>query len=441
MQRSSLPPTVEPADLFPVRAARTGLFLAGGVLGFPIVAAFVAVASPRLAVLQHRSMPGLAANHLVTLLWGTMIAIGALHQLLPAAVGVRREPGRLVLWQFLVHVLGVVLMTAGFLGRSVDLLVAGAAAVVASIAILLGVAASLIRQRRRTLPVLRFVIAALASLGATATWGLVLAANWKFVFWRDLIGPMGLAVHLALGLVGWFAFLITGVSYYLLPRFAGTGDLPGIRPEAVFWTLGAGLLLLLASALLGPPLARAGGAAVGAAGLLYTADLVRYLRAWRPHAPDITRAHWQVLAGEGALLSLGVLAWATGLLPGAALRWGVAGITLFLLGWVTLAITGQAFKVTPFLMWYYRFHLGMSALEVPRLPAPYWPRAALAPFVLLAAAPGLIALGVLRADPLVATAGGVGFLAGACLFAFVLGYSWLPAWWSGRRPPRAAEPR
>lgn len=144
---------------------------------------------------------------------------------------------------------------------------------------------------------------------------------------------------------------------------------------------------------------------------------------------------------ETSLLSLGLAAWALGLLPGQPIRWGVAGVALFLLGWVTLAITGQAYKVTPFLMWYYRFRLGMSALEIPRLEAPYWPRAAVAPFVLLTAGGGLVALGALLSSPEAGLAGGAAFFAGACLFAYLLGYSWLPVLWAGRKHPAPAEPR
>ncbi len=91
------------------------------------------------------------------------------------------------------------------------------------------------------------------------------------------------------------------------------------------------------------------------------------------------------IASQPPLLAYAILMLlsAVDALPGDRLRWGIAGVTFFLLGWMTLAVTGQAYKVTPFLMWYYRFHLGLPAIEVPRLAAPYWPRTALALVVLL----------------------------------------------------------
>ena len=51
----------------------------------------------------YGSLPVLAANHLVTLGWGTMVAVGALHALLPAAAGVRQDVPRIVPWQFGIH--------------------------------------------------------------------------------------------------------------------------------------------------------------------------------------------------------------------------------------------------------------------------------------------------------------------------------------------------
>lgn len=438
---SQLSPTDRKADVFPATLLRSGLFLIGAVLGFPVVAGFVAAAAPRLAILQHRSMPGLAANHLITLGWGTMIAIGSLHQLLPAAAGVRRDVSRIVPIHFVVHLSGVVVLAAGFLGKSVDLLVAGGTIIVASILITLGVAVSTLRHRTRWMASLHYVVAALICLGSVVVWGLVLVLNWKFVFWRTLLMPMGLGVHLALGLIGWFAFLVVGVSYYLLPRFTALKDPSGVRARTVFAGLVTGLGLLLVGVLTTPWLVRAGLLLTGITGLIYAADLLRFTRAWTKRAPDLTRAHWQVVIAETLLLSTGAAAWALGLLPGEGLRWGVAGVTLYLLGWVTLAIAGQAYKVTPFLMWYYRFHLGLSPLEVPRLDAPYWPPAGVPPFVLLGAGGPLVALGVLLANPDVSLAGGIAFFSGALLFSFLLGYSWLPVLLSGRRPLPPAEPR
>jgi len=428
------------AELFPFGALRASLVAVVAVLGFPVTAGFVAASAPQLALLQHRAPLPLAANHLITLGWGTLIAIGALHQLLPAAAGVRRDLSPLIPFQLAAHLGGVALLAAGFALGWHPVTALGGSAVAASALFMLGMAVDVVRRRGRALPVLRSVVAALVCLAATVLWGLVLAINRWLVLWPALLKPGGLGAHLTMGLVGWFGLLVVGVSYYLLPRFAGIRNPTG-REGLVFGALTCGAGLLLAGTAAPGRLADAGLVLVGLGGLLYAWDLVTFLRAWRTRARDIVRAHWWVLVVETTGLGAAAAARGLGLLPGDGLRWGVAGVTVFLLGWVTLAITGQAYKVTPFLMWYYRFHLGLSALEVPRLEAPYWPRIAVPPLVLLAAAAPAIAAGVLAASPLLCGIGGAAYFLGALLFAFVLGYSWIPVVWRGRRPSAAAEAR
>jgi hypothetical protein len=419
---------------------RPNLFLATAILGFPIVAAFVAAAAPGLALLQPRAPLALMANHLVTLGWGTMAALGALYQLLPAVAGVRRDPVATVTIHWAAHTAGVAMVAIGFGTGRIGLLVAGGTAVAAGTMMLAASAASILRHHTRTLPVLWFAGAAIACLAAAAVWGTTLALNWRLVFWRTLLLPAGLAVHLGLGLLGWFGLLITGVSYFLLPRFSGTRDVPGLRPGLVFAGLAGAVVAVATGALLSPGLLRAGLVVGGAAGLVYAADLGRFLRAWQSPAWDITRAHWRIVLVETIVLGAGAIAGGLGVLPDAT-RWLIAGVGLFLLGWVTLAITGQAYKVTPFLMWYYRFRQGLTPYEIPRLEAPYWPRAGVPPFILLAGSGPLVALGVITGCPMLSAAGGWAFLAGACLFSFLLGYAWLPRLWAaGRRPPAPAEP-
>lgn len=417
---------------------RSGLFLAGAVLLFPVVAAFVAVAASKLATLQHRSLPVLTANHLVTLGWGTMVALGALHQLLPAAAGVRHDPSRLIAWQFVLHLAGVILLAAGFWSRHTGGLIAGGTAVLTSILISAGTAGWVLARRTRWSWPLSYVTVALAGLVAAAAWGTTLALNWRLSFWTALLLPAGLTVHLTLGLLLWFALLITGISYYLLARFTTRRTLEGTRVATVFVLLLAGSLAVLSGAFVSPLLVRGGTLALGAAGLIYAGDLRRFIGAWG-RVLDVTRVHWQLIAAQTVVLSAGLIGYGSGLLPNTT-RWIVAGVTLFLTGWVTLAITGQAYKVTPFLMWYYRFALGMPAYDVPRIEAPYWPRAALPPLVLLGAAGPLISLGVLLGTSWVSAAGGAAYFLGASVFSWLLGYSWLPRLWKVRSGPAIPAP-
>lgn len=128
-----------------------------------------------------------------------------------------------------------------------------------------------------------------------------------------------------------------------------------------------------------------------------------------------------------ALLAATGLAWAAGLLPIEGRPLGVGAGALVLLGWITLAIMGQLYKVTPFLMWHYRHARGLTALEVPRLPAPYYPRAGLPPFGLTVAGSLAFAVAIVVRRPGLGVLGGVLLLAGGLAFWYLMAVSWIRA--------------
>lgn len=403
------------------------VFLAGAVLGFPLVAASVALIAPALARLHYHTWSVLAANHLVTLGWGTMVAMGALYQLFPAAAGVRRDPRKTDAVIAAFYIAAVVGLAAGFWTRTVPLIIAAGAVLVGTILALETMAWVIVAQRRRWSWPLTYVATALVALLGVTVWGLLTAANWRWKFWPALLGSPGLGVHAPLGLVGWFGLLVVGVSYYLLPRFADRAAPPTRFVASIYALLVISIVGLSAGAGGSAWATRAGLGVLGAGGLVYALDVVRYVSAWRGQAPDITKTHWMVIAGETVMLSLGSIAAAVRVLPGDPNRWLAAGVALFLLGWLTLTIMGQVYKVTPFLMWYYRFSLHIPAYDVPRLPAPYWP--APGPWALAATALGglLISGAILLGSVVLGQIGGLLFLAGGLIFSITIGYSWLPA--------------
>jgi hypothetical protein len=86
---------------------------------------------------------------------------------------------------------------------------------------------------------------------------------------------------------------------------------------------------------------------------------------------------------------------------------------------------GQLYKVTPFLMWYYRYTRGLSAYEVPRLPAPYFPRWGAVAFALTAAGSALLAPAVALTQPSLARVAGGLFAVGSAVYAGGIVVSWL----------------
>jgi hypothetical protein len=126
-----------------------------------------------------------------------------------------------------------------------------------------------------------------------------------------------------------------------------------------------------------------------------------------------------------ALAALGA-AWAFGLLPMPGQRVAAAAVILLVLAWLTLAIMGQLYKVTPFLIWHYRFARRLGPDAVSRLPAPYHPRGGVAPMWLTAAGSMGLATAALLGNAPLAVGAAAAFLAGTLGFWWVMAGSWLP---------------
>ncbi len=403
---------------------------------FPMVACLllpgaglaVVAVSAQVASGDWRQYPVLATNHLLTLGWGTLVAAGALHQMFPAVLGVSAKPGRAAAVHLAVTAAGVVVLVAGFWASSPAWVAAGGLLVAGSALAMVGLLLRLALRRRRWPATASGVLLSAAHLVFAVLWGALMAVNWNRPFWPALYTYAGIGVHAALGLVGWFVQLVVSVSYYLLPRFTGVRSVPDRHLVVLLALLNAAVLLFgAAAALHHPGPARLAAALLSSAGLLYVRDLYRFLAGARQNTPDLTNWHWWAIAGQTLLAAAVAAWWALGMLALDGRRVAAALAVLLLCGWVTLAIMGQLYKVTPFLMWYYRYARGLSAYEVPRLPAPYFPRWGVVAFVLTASGSTALAAAVLVASPPAARAAAVLFASGCTVYAAGLAVSWLLA--------------
>ncbi|MCS7173542.1 MAG: hypothetical protein N0A24_09210 [Armatimonadetes bacterium] len=403
-------------------------FLATAVLLLPLFGAAVAWVAPALATTSPRGWPVLAANHLGTLGWGTLTAMGALHQMFPAMLGISQRPGSAALVQFAVTCLGLLLLISGFLRWDAGWVAAGGVISWAGVGLFLALLLRMVPRRRRWLRPLVGVLLSLLALLLTVTWGGLMALNWRFPFAPALLLWAGVGVHAAVGMVGWFGQLVVSVSYYLLPRFTGVrldGD------GALRWLLAllntSVALLAVAAWRAEVGFARVAAILCGVGGWAYARDLICFLRKARQRAPDLTNWHWWAIAAQTAALGTLVAGWGVGWVRVEGVRLASASGLAVLAGWVSWAIMGQLYKVTPFLMWHYRYARGMRAEEIPRLSAPYFPWEGVLAFALSVGGSGLAGIGVLVGSPVLAAAGGWIFFAGTVVYALLMGVSWMAA--------------
>ena len=355
---------------------------------------------------------GLAVTHVVTLGWITLTIMGASYQMVPVVLGVRLWSERVARVAFWHYVPGVLLLVVGFWVFWPPLLVAGGTLVLGG---LLGYAYNM----TRTLGRVRawglhgpFFAAATGFLVAVGVYGLTLATDILHPFLGQ--GPVDhIVFHLLLGVGGWITLLAMGVAYKLVPMFAlshGRGDGWG---RAVLGLFAGGLVLLLAVLTFDPtPTFMLAAALVPLAGvLLFVADQALYLKERKRRRLDLGLRFSVValvyLAITAVLAWLDLAGWVP--VPPAAL------VTLALLGWAGCLISGQIYKIVPFLVWYDRYG-GRAGLEpVPLLRDMYDARRGEASLWTFAPAPALLAFGAAIAQPALIQAGAVALLAGAAL--------------------------
>jgi len=396
---------------------------------FPALGLTLLAAAGPLAQGAYESAPAFAATHLATLAWGTLTIVGAVAQMAPVLLGARVRGERTIPWLYLLFAASTAVVLGGLAGGRYDVAAAGGAGINLAVwwflAILAATAVSAGPKRAVLSP---HIPAALVCFALVSLWGTVLAANLRWVFWPGiLIGHRGLVVHMTLGLGGWFGLMVVGVFYRLVPLVHGARVASARRGAAI---LLAGVVAI-ASALGGAAfpsvwLLRAAALLSAGALVLFAAEIIHVLAHRRSRAPDLNVAHWYAVAFYSIVLAAIGAAWAAGVLrTDPPDRLGEVTVMLFLLGWVTQAIVGQLYKITPFLMWYYRATIP-DVLAIPRQPAPYNPRPGRLVLWLSNLGVAGMAAGIWIGAPAAAQTGAALLTAGAFILAYMLAYRWVP---------------
>lgn len=333
--------------------------LVAALAAWVVAGAGLVWAAPRAAAgaLSHPAV--VAVTHLFTLGWITTALMGAVHRLLPAALGSHpggTRLGRAALW---LHLGGLLGFEAGLLARERTLLLGGAAAIGAGLSLFAAGLWSGVVRARRSGPARPALAGAGLFLLATVVLGVLLAVNLRSGFIEDRSLVMGLHLHIGAG--GWVLLALAGLGDGLLPRLLGTRGVsrrPG-RIAAVLLGAGAGVLSVVHH---GIPArwAPAGGALLGAGATAFMIQALLHARAagraggsagGRDRSPAPS-APWRGVAGAGLVLlasavALAAPAAARGLSsPALAAAYAAAlvpgGLALILAGGWGLVLRGPA---------------------------------------------------------------------------------------------------
>ncbi len=325
-------------------------------------------------VLANRWMSTtLAAAHLGTLGFVSMVMLGALYQIVAVVVGSS------VPWLRSAHAVHA-LFTLGATGFCWGIANAQPTLVFAAIAVLtvgvglflvpVGVALFRAHSLDQTVFGIRAAVACFFLAAAAGIWMAHGFSGMGFPGSRVLWSQ----AHLCIALVGWVGGLIAAVSWQVLPMFYLAPHAPGalqwaVQILAAVGAIGPAILLGVDySGLLGERslLLETAVAAAALPGVLAVWLLHPCVGAWtlskrRRKRVDGSVHFWQTGLAVAPLAGLAaVTAWLAD-----APRWGVLFGWLALWGWAGMIIHGMLTRIVPFLVWLHRFAPLVGTIGVP----------------------------------------------------------------------------
>lgn len=161
----------------------------------------------------------LAITHIMALGWGTMMILGASHQLVPVLIEEKLYSNKLAILSFVLAGLGIPLLAYSFYvfdmgwpARWGSQLI-----ILAIVAFLVNLAVSMSKSKQENVHAF-FVFTSALWLLTTATVGILLVYNFTFPLMpKNSLDYLPLHAHL--GIAGWFLLKVTGVGSRLIPMF------------------------------------------------------------------------------------------------------------------------------------------------------------------------------------------------------------------------------
>lgn len=320
----------------------------------------------------------LAAVHLLTVGWITLLMFGALFQFVPVLTGGRLADQRLSLATLLLVEAGLAGMVAGFslLGTlwAPVLPAGGTVATLGLCAGSLNVAMPFVRKGGLPLSA-RFIAVGLTLLLLTVLLGLSFALALTVPASIPMVGPVigsGVEYHLLAGIGGWFTLTAIGVSYELLPMFMLAPHDRGALGKSVFWTACTGLVVALAAGFTAPLLPgsiifrpeQGGRMIIGLAVILYLIDVMRIYRDRRRRLIEV---HNRAAVGAYASLGIALVVAVASAIRGELSQAAATLVFLLMFGWLSGLGLSQLYKIIPFLAWLRQFGRRLGAGPTPRV--------------------------------------------------------------------------
>ncbi len=345
------------------------------VIPFYAYAALSLLASALLLLFSFDAFAGhyfqpriLAITHIMALGWGTMMILGASHQLVPVLIEAPLYSNRLALLSFVFGATGIPPLVYGFFIFHFGWLsqLGGILVNFAILTYVINLVLSVLKSKKENVHAVFVVTASLWLLGTTLV-GLLLLYNFSVpVLPRDSIKYLSLHAHMGIG--GWFLLLVMGVGSRLIPMFL----ISKYQHPALLWKI----YLMVNSALAGFVLIFVYGSddrlyflPVALVVLAILAFLHYCFVAWRQRIRRQVDEPMKISLLSAIMLLLPMLILMV--LPFIALSGSpmtplvtAYGFVIFF-GWLTAIIIGMTFKTLPFIVWNLHYHALAGKSKTP----------------------------------------------------------------------------
>lgn len=310
---------------------------------------------PELLLGSHLVPSALAVVHTLTLGFGTMVLVGAMHQLVPVLLVAPLHSTSYGGATYALLAPGALSIVIGFgMGYRVPWLAVGGILVLAGLAVFDVNLARTARSASDVGAVGRTMLTAAGYLTGTAVLGLLVATS-RLV--PGLAGPFGSATPLHLGF-GFAAFFlaIAAAGHKLLAMFVLAHGVSPLRLRVLAWLVHAAVALLALGTFTGATVAPAAAVLFAVAVATFTVDTIMIVR--KRVRRRIEPSMRPYLAAPAFLVLAAVL---------GILGHGPAAVASLLLGFLPLAIAGMLVKVVSFLVWQHRYAPLVGTGTVPML--------------------------------------------------------------------------
>lgn len=343
------------------------LFIFTGIVSFVLFQILSLFDLAHWMVEHPRNPTGWFRIHLLVLGWATMIAMGAVYQLINVVLQSKIYSEKLGFVQYGFFAAG----TAGLLFGFQTLRMAWIAgfATLALIGILLfawNVGVTLVRAWQWNAITIS-TACAVGYLTLTGMTGMLMGLNFRFNLWGGVHEQL-FGAHIWFGAIGWFGLLITGFSYKMLPMFYLSHAFPTSLQTSVLLLWNAGVWVGACSFLFDGNglMKRLGLLFVVLAVTVYNVHLAQIYKHRHKPKPG-TGIEWSVRSARALMLAGWIALLLSFCYPEQMVQSSAIVMIgwIYLWGWVAVTILAYLSKIAPFLWWTHKYGPQVGKRKIP----------------------------------------------------------------------------